>query len=315
MAANTGKSRKTPAKRGNSQRGNQRSSQKNIPQRSEQEKKIGQELLLLGMFAAVVILFLCNFGIIGPVGNAISGVLFGIFGVAAYVAPILIFGFVAFGISNQGNFLAMLKLGASIAILLGFMAMMHLIQADMAAYEGYAPGLIYELGRDSKAGGGIIGGSFVWFLYSLFDTFGTILVLLVLFLAGFIILTGKSFLSGMKKNGGRALHSAREDVRQRKEQLRDARIRQRESMAEKKRQEEQQLERQEAEKILRMDRKVSGVMLDTSLKKEVPQTQRPKHEDIHEITLQDYEKEVGRAPYTTICQTVEECPRPLSGSR
>lgn len=293
MAANTTKGRKTGSNRTNSRSGGTRG-QSNKAQIGEQEKKIGQELLLLGLFAAVVILFLCNFGIIGPFGDAISGVLFGFFGVTAYLAPILIFGFVAFGISNQGNFMAMLKLGAGIAVFLIVMTMMHLIQADMGGYEGYSPALIYELGRDSKAGGGIIGGSFAWFLYSFLDTSGTILILLVLFLASLIILTGKSFVSGMKKNSSRAIHSAKEDVRLKKEKLRDARIRQQELREEKKRREEEDQGRREAEKILRMDKKVSGVMLDTNLKQ--PPVERQKHEDIHEITIQDYEREFGRTP-------------------
>ena len=37
------------------------------------------EIGLIVLFVAMLILFCCNFGIIGPVGNAISGVLFGIF--------------------------------------------------------------------------------------------------------------------------------------------------------------------------------------------------------------------------------------------
>ena len=87
-------------------------------QRTEQERMISNELTLLILLAATILLFLCNFGIIGPVGNAISGFLFGIFGVLAYIAPIFIFVAVAFGISNKDNYIAILKLVAAITLFL-----------------------------------------------------------------------------------------------------------------------------------------------------------------------------------------------------
>ncbi len=48
-------------------------------QRSAQDSELFHEIGLIVLFVAMLILFCCNFGIIGPVGNAISGVLFGIF--------------------------------------------------------------------------------------------------------------------------------------------------------------------------------------------------------------------------------------------
>ncbi|MGN0304747.1 MAG: DNA translocase FtsK, partial [Lachnospiraceae bacterium] len=98
--------------------------------KTEDEAKISRELLLLVLFAAVVLLFLCNFGVIGPVGDGLSGILFGLFGFIAYVAPILIFLLVAFGISNKGNPMAMWKLGASIALVLSIMCLLHLFGQD-----------------------------------------------------------------------------------------------------------------------------------------------------------------------------------------
>ena len=83
-------------------------------QKSEQERMISNEITLLLLLAVTILLFLCNFGIIGPVGNAISGFLFGMFGLLAYIAPIFIFVAIAFGISNKGNGIAIMKLIAAI---------------------------------------------------------------------------------------------------------------------------------------------------------------------------------------------------------
>ena len=72
------------------------SSRNRQAQRSAQDSELFHEIGLIVLFVAMLILFCCNFGIIGPVGNAISGVLFGIFGFTAYIAPIVIFLAVAF---------------------------------------------------------------------------------------------------------------------------------------------------------------------------------------------------------------------------
>ena len=79
------------------------SSRSRQAQRSAQDSELFHEIGLIVLFVAMLILFCCNFGIIGPVGNAISGVLFGIFGFTAYIAPIVIFLAVAFWFANEGN--------------------------------------------------------------------------------------------------------------------------------------------------------------------------------------------------------------------
>ena len=47
------------------------------------------EILLILSCAIALFIMLSNFGICGAVGNAISGFLFGIFGVIQYILPIL----------------------------------------------------------------------------------------------------------------------------------------------------------------------------------------------------------------------------------
>lgn len=269
--------------------------------KSEEEKKIGKELLLLLLFTLVVLLFLCNFGVIGPVGDALSGVLFGLFGMLAYLAPICIFFLVAFGISNKGNIMAAFKLAAAIILLLVIMSLLHLLQGDMGALEGYSPVAFYQLGMKERRGGGILGGSLAYLFYSLLDMLGAVFILLVIAVACLVILTGKSLVSGMKKKGRYMVDSAREDVqlhreraRKRREERHQERFRLQEEEKENSREEALRQNQEEAEKILRMDKKVSGVMLDTQLKKEIPPEGAFRHDDIHEITLQHTEEQVTR---------------------
>lgn len=272
-------------------------------QRTEQERMISNELSLLIFLAIAVLLFLCNFGIIGPVGNMISGFMFGLFGLLAYIAPVFIFIAIAFGISNQGNFIATLKLVAAIILFLIAGCFLHIFQGDMSQSTGYSIAEIYNLGKNSKMGGGVLCGSLAYLLYSLLDTIGSVLILLVLAIGCIVIITEKSFLNGLKKGSQYVVSSAKDDARyrrekalQRKEELRIQREKERELQLEQqtteKRKKQEQKNQEEASKILRMDKKVSGVMLDTKLTQKKPEEQQIRHDNLHEITIEDLEKPV-----------------------
>ena len=88
MAATSG--RKTSSSQKNRAKANTRKKKADL-QRAAQESALFHEIGLIILFVAMIILFCCNFGLIGPVGNEISGVLFGLFGFTAYIAPILLF--------------------------------------------------------------------------------------------------------------------------------------------------------------------------------------------------------------------------------
>ena len=61
------------------------------------------EILIWTTLAVSIILLISNFGIAGFLGDAISGFLWNVFGVAAYVIPFILFGLVSFLISNKDN--------------------------------------------------------------------------------------------------------------------------------------------------------------------------------------------------------------------
>ena len=278
-------------------------------QRTEQERMISNELSLLIFLAVAVLLFLCNFGIIGPVGNMVSGFMFGIFGMLAYVAPVFIFIAIAFGMSNQGNFIATLKLIAAIILFLIIGSFLHIFQAEMSQAAGYSITEIYNLGKDLKLGGGVLCGSIAYLLYSLLDTIGSVLILIVLAIGCIVIITERSFFNGVKRGSQYVVSSARDDAiyrrekaKQRKEELLEQREKQREQREQ---QREQQLEQKasrnrekqeqeikdDASKILRMDKKISGVMLDTKLTQKKPE-EPIRHDNLHEITIDDLENPV-----------------------
>ncbi|MDD6202674.1 MAG: DNA translocase FtsK [Lachnospiraceae bacterium] len=253
--------------------------------RTDQERLISNEVLLIFIFAIGVFLFLCNFGIIGPVGDTISSVMFGIFGLLAYIAPIFVFVAMAFGISNQGNTSAIVKLGAAVTLFFTVGVILELSSGILKEMEQYSILELYHFSAQGKSGGGVIAGSLAYLLYHFLDMAGSVLVIIVIVLICMVIITGKSFIKGMREGTKKVYSTAKDDAEYRKEQaaIRREEIRRRKFEEETKRQGDESAK--EVEKILRMNKKVSGVMLDTALK----ESSRKENirDDIHEITLND----------------------------
>ena len=262
-------------------------------QKTEKEKMISSEISLLVLLAISIFLFLCNFGIVGPVGNFFSGIMFGIFGILAYIIPVFIFLVYAFGVSNRDNFHAIIKVVAIILLLFVIGVFFHLFQGNLGIEKAYSAGNLFSLGKENKKGGGLLFGTIAYLLYSTLDMVGAILVLIVIGIACFIVITEKSFFKGIKKGSQYVVSSARDDARYRREQ---SKIRKEEQLLRRQQFLEEEEERKrkakeeelllEDEKILRMNKKVSGVMLDTDLKKNT-QAEYLRKENIHEITIKD----------------------------
>ncbi len=281
-----------------SSRNNYRTQSKrtNNRKQSEQESALFHEVTLILLFAAAVILFLCNFGIIGTVGNAISSVLFGLFGLLAYVVSIVVFLLAAFWSANAGSYAAARKIVAACTLFLMAGIVCEMLTGIRGLDLPYDISEIYVSASTNKRGGGVIAGSIAYLLNYLFDTIGTVLVVIILSLISIVLLTEKSIVNSMKNGGRRVAELSREDAERRREQARlrrsdmeEERNRREELRAQKEEERRLKAEEKENEKILRMDKKVSGVMQDTSLT-HVPE--KKNRDDIHEITLNDYEEDV-----------------------
>ncbi len=247
---------------------------------------IRNEILLIVVLALAVILFLCNFGIVGTAGNIVSGFLFGVFGLLAYITPVVVFLAIAFGMSNVGNNIATRKLiaGGVLFLLLGMIC--ELMSASYTETDVYQIAEIYKRCSENRNGGGVIAGSLAFGCYKLIGMVGTVLALIVLCIICIVIITDKSFIGGVSKQGRRVYERSVEDAAYRKERARERREAQEERRAREEERRRQLEEERENEKILRMDKKVSGVMIDTALSKEKDkETAEKVRDDIHEITI------------------------------
>ncbi|MBE5863201.1 MAG: DNA translocase FtsK [Lachnospiraceae bacterium] len=253
------------------------------------------EISLIILFVAMVFLFFCNFGVIGAVGNAISKVMFGLFGFTAYVAPILLFLALAFWYANQGSPTAIRKMIAAGVLFLMVGIICELFADNTKVMAKYSAKTIYAYCSTYRKGGGIFAGSLAYLLHHNLETIGTILIVILLSIISIILLTERSILDSMKNGGERLREKTREDAEFRREiaqRRREEQLTVRESREEERRLREQEkederrmrAEAKENEKILRMDKKVTGVSVDTELKNEkVNGRLRGKKNDVHEI--------------------------------
>lgn len=305
MASSSGK-RTSSSNRTRKSTTNSRSRQ---AQRTAQDSELFHEIGLIVLFVVMVILFCCNFGIIGPVGNAISGVLFGIFGFTAYIVPIVIFLAVAFWFANEGNPTAVRKMIAGVVLFLMLGVICDLIARTAGSMEQYDIKLLYTNCSTGKKGGGILAGSICYLLLHYLETVGTVLVVLLCSVISLILVTERSFLNSMRNGGDRIRELSREDAVRRRENAQIRRQEQEERNSQREearrireeerriREEERRLraEEKENEQILnaipRREKKVSGVMMDTSLKKQETQPVG-RREDIHEIVYEEDAQEI-----------------------
>lgn len=282
---NTGSGRRTSGKSGNTGR-------------RSFDKEMHHEIGLIVFFAVSVFLFLCNFGIIGPFGNKVSSVMFGIFGICAYAVPVVAFIGVAFYMANRNNYTAIRKIVAGVVLFLMIGIVFEFLNGPIP--EEYSLKQIYLQASGEKKGGGVIAGSLAFLMFHFLDLVGSVLLIIVISIISLILLTEKSFMNGIRSGSRKVMDRSREDVERHRE---NARIRRQEYEENKIREEEEhrlkeeerrlKKEEEENEKILRMDKKVSGVMMDITLQKD--ENNGKNREDIHEITLNEpvYEENAG----------------------
>lgn len=251
---------------------------------------VKNEVMLIVIFAAAIFTFLCVTGLIhGAASVGIRNVMFGIFGLLAYLIPIIVFLGFAFGISNKGNTVAVIKMVSSVVLifLAGILAFMIMKQEAMLTGSSLIKEL-YQTSAENHAGGGVLFGSIAHGMYQMMGFGGTLFIVLVLGIICVVFITEKSFLTGVKKGGAYLIESAREDV---------ARMREyRESIREEYEQESDDYEKEmntkrqkhvEEEKVRRMDRKARGVASSSSITLKPDKSQNMGRQDIHEIVLAD----------------------------
>ena len=284
MAANK-RGNSTRRSTGRSSGSKSTSSRRKNVREEELDYSLKSELIVIGMAALTIFLFLCNFGVCGALGSAVSGVLFGLFGITAYIAPLVILAAVVVGIANFGSSASIRKIVAGIVLFFVIGMLAELLTGRPQSFESYNIGELYTKASELKNGGGVFAGSMAYASYKYLSLAGTALLILLIGIASVVVVTQQSFVGGLKKGGRKLIDKTRQEA----DNYRDYAEKRREKMEARRAEIEEErrlaIEQKEDEKILRMEKKVSGVMIDTALDK-----QEEDGDDLGEIKLHNEEK-------------------------
>lgn len=214
---------------------------KNSKAVANENSGIYQEVILWVMLAVSIVLFVSNFGIGGKVGDLLSSVLFGLFGLLAYVFPILLFVGTVFVLSNGKNRIAVIKVIAAILFVCFLCLFLELVSGVTL---DYSPVKSYQHGAHEQNGGGFLGGLFAWMICPNLGRVSAYVIDFIMLIITMVVVTERSAWKHVQKGGKRVYESAKES----NERLREI-----------------QEQRREERKLRRMERKVSGVSIDTKL--------------------------------------------------
>lgn len=258
---------KKGATKANSKRGNTRNNKKDIANLVTVDDSIRDEAVLLCILGVSILIYLALFGALGSFGKVLQGLFFGIFGIVSYIVPVVIFFSAAFYISNRGKSVAYIKVIFAVVLVLILMSLSELMFDKDFSAEKITE--FYTHCSETHKGGGIIGGIISSALTKTIGTPGTYIVLIILTIVAIVLITERSFFSGVKHSSETIYHSSK-DYSERLHDRRDEKRRIRE---------EQNRQRLLEKEELRKDKVVSGVMLNTKLTPPVEDA-----DDIHEIS-------------------------------
>mgnify|MGYP001025312303 FL=1 len=182
------------------------------PPKKQPSDGIRVEIVLLTVLAVSILLMLSNFGVGGIVGNAVSDFFFGLFGISAWIFPILLFALTAFYIANKKNSLVIWKLSGCIACFLLFCAFMQLLTSgysDTTRVLDYYTDSVYD-----HLGGGLFGGILVRIFGAAFGAIGAYVIVIIGIIISAIIMTQRPVLRNLHEGSSRVWNSAKEQRRQ-----------------------------------------------------------------------------------------------------
>ena len=241
------------------------------------------EVMLWITLAFCIILMLSNFfGIGGMIGNAISDMFFGTFGIMAQLVPFLLFFAAAFLVANRGSTGAWVRVILYFVLFLCLCTVCQLLNGEVDLSRSFMD--VFDIGVEWKTGGGVAGELLCRIFCPIFGVIGAWICTFVLGLICGILLTGDSLFD--KLNGSHQKSSRRDhvgsDLRKemqmlKKEKMQLERQRRMQNRIEQMRAENESLQLDVQEP--RRNRKVKGVSMNTTFDSNLPAAA-----EIHEVT-------------------------------
>lgn len=199
---NTSGRKKQPAK-----------SKQPVKNKQIQDNQLRNDCIILFSIACAIILILTNFNLAGTLGRGIKWLMFGVFGVMGYIFPFVLAASVIFLMVNRDLIrVARIKTAAAYGLFVVLCGMIQRVYNKPAIMESNV-GEVFTYCADYKAGGGFLGGVLCKAL-SPIGAIGTFVILMILAIICIVIITEKSFVSGLKnvkKSSQRMMQEAKED--------------------------------------------------------------------------------------------------------
>ena len=248
----------------------------------QQEFSLQNEVVLLLILAASIVIFICTVGQCGMFGKAISAFFFGAFGLMAYVFPFWLFLVSAFLTANQNrNGKVIMKTAAAVLLFVFLCTLVHLL---MFGSDSMSIGSLLEACISEKNGGGLLGAALGVLFTKTVGLACAYVIASIALIISIVMITEKSFFGGLKKGGAKVYETAREDVRRHKERLE---IKREQEMEEADLQPQRSRTKKQEASQRRQDRKVSGVAFggNTSMKEAKRGRKKRFAEDMNEIII------------------------------
>ena len=224
-----------------------------LAQEEKRAMEVRRDIRLLVLFAALAFVMIAELGYGGVVGKAVSSVMFGLFGTTAYVMPLFVFVMVIFIISNLGKRTLPVRAASLVVLMIAIGAGFELWGGEAAKAAGFDPAAIYQRCAAAKEGGGLIGGSLAYGLFSLFRNVGSAFILILIIMICLLVATQFSPVARYRKAQERRIQrgdpSFMERRRLRAQEARAASEKRRELIRQ-----EKEKEREEREKLLEQER-------------------------------------------------------------
>lgn len=212
--------------------------------------QLRDEIVLLIALACTIILLLSNFNMAGSVGCSIKWFMFGLFGIAAYIVPVIIAVSIMFMLANK-DIIGVMKIKAAMAYLLSVIAAALWQRVTNVPDIKEPVGTYFTYCSEYTTGGGLFGGILCKMLNPL-GMAGSLVILIILAIICIIVITEKSFIKGIRNSGERIVSEARKDYSEYKEHSNRVRMAQKEA-------------REEASANSRMNNVVRGVTNDLTI--------------------------------------------------
>lgn len=176
--------------------------------------------------------------------------MFGLFGIAAYIVPVIIAVSIMFMLANK-DIIGVMKIKAAMAYVLSVIAAALWQRVTNVPDIKEPVGTYFTYCSEYKTGGGLFGGILCKMLNPL-GMAGSLVILIILAIICIIVITEKSFIKGIRNGGERIVSEARKDYSEYKEHSNRVRMLQEEA-------------REEAPAKSRMNNVVRGVTNDLTI--------------------------------------------------